>query len=248
MKIILARIIIIPANKAQTEKTAIMYNENDSKISEMNTHYSFFTNKYTLTKEMCAELEVVRLDVGFLYVGITLWFVLIVCLSSASDIVPSFSDAVYGYFSNPSVGTILEFSGVTGITFVPPVVAVICLIKVFPKLVGEKQFKEHMKLVPSAERTLSFYDEHVILQGKFSRKLPYRELKRVGQTKHYYILFFTEKRIVPVDKNGFRKGNLKELKVFLRKKRTWKSKIYGVVRYVPLVVLFAFFCYLLWMQ
>ena len=208
--------------------------------------YSYITNKYTLTKEMCAELELSRIDTGIIFVSMTFTFVFMVLLSSASDIFPSLPDAAHAYFSSPSVGTILEFSGAAGITFVPPVVAIWCIIKAFPKLVGEKQFKEHMKLVPGINRTASFYDTYVIIEGKFSKKLPYKELRRIGETRNYYILYFKENIILPVDKTGFCKGSLKELKAFLKERRTWKSRIFGVVRYFPLAVLFVFFCYMLW--
>lgn len=222
--------------------------KNDFNRAEANTQYSYFTNKYTLTKEMCAELETSRIDLGIIFVGMTIIFMFMVLLPSVSDIFPGLSEAAHAYFSSPSAGTILEFSGVAGITFVPSGVAVWCLLKAFPKLVGEKQFKEHMKLVPGENRTVSFYDMHVTVKGKFSKKLPYKELCRIGETRNYYILYFTERRILPVDKAGFRKGNLKELKAFLRERRTWKSKIFGVVRYFPPALFFIFFCYVMWME
>lgn len=222
--------------------------KNDFSRAEINTQYSYFTNEYTLTKEMCAELEPSRIDLGFIFVGMTIIFMFMVLLPSVSDMIPAIPDAAHAFFSTPSVGTILEFSGVTGITFVPPLVAIWCLIKAFPKLVGEKQFKEHMKLVPGVNRTVSFYDTHVTVKGKFSKKLPYKELRRIGETRNYYILYFTEKIILPVDKAGFRKGNLKELKEFLRERRTWKSKVFGVARYLPSVILFVFYCYMLWTE
>lgn len=220
---------------------------NDFNMSKMNTRYSHFTNEYTLTKEMCAELELSRIDIGIIFVSMTFIFTFMVILSS-SDILPAIPDVAYAFFSSPSAGTILELSGVVGITFVPSVVAIWCLIKAFPKLVGEKQFKEHMKLVPSVNRTVSFYDTYVTVEGKFSKKLPYEELRRIGETRNYYILYFTERRILPVDKSGFRKGSLKELKAFLKEHRTWKSKVFGVMRYAPLAVLFVFFGYMLWSQ
>lgn len=222
--------------------------KNDSDMSEMNKRYSYITNEYTLTKEMCAEIERSRIDIGIIYVGMTLIFVFMVFLTSVSDSIPSILDALYDCFASPSAGTILELSGVTGITFLPPVFAVWWLWKAFPRLVGEKQYKEHMKLVPSANRTVSFYDTHVTVEGKFSKKLPYKELKRTGETRNYYILYFTEKRILPVDKGGFHKGNLKELKAFLKERRTLKSRIYGIVRYLPVAAVFLLFSYLLWEQ
>lgn len=223
-----------------------MYTDNRQIQPASGTTYSYFTNEYTLTKEMCAEAELSRIDIGLSYVCMTAVFVLLVFLSSVPEILPSLPDAARAYFASPSTGTILQFSGVAGITFVSPVVVIFCFLKIFPKLVGEKRFNEHMKLVPSANRTLSFYEDYITVQGKFSKKLPYRELKRTGETRHLYLLYFTEKRILIVDKNRFRKGNLKDLKQFIRERRTKKSKIYGVVRCLPLVLLFFLFCFCLW--
>ena len=44
--------------------------KNDFKRAEADTQYSYFTNKYTLTKEMCAELEASRIDIGLLFIGV----------------------------------------------------------------------------------------------------------------------------------------------------------------------------------
>ncbi len=225
--------------------------KNDFNRAEANTQYSYFTNEYTLTKEMCAELEASRIDIGLLFIGVVSVILFIGILSSAPEMALTIPDVANEYFSSPSAGTILQFSGISGvggILFVPPLVAIWCTMKTFPKLAGEKQFKEHMKLVPSENRTVFFYDTHVTVKGKFSKKLPYKELCRIGETRNYYILYFTERRILPVDKAGFRKGNLKELKAFLRERRTWKSKIFGVVRYFPPVLFFIFFCYVMWME
>lgn len=202
---------------------------------ELNKVYSYFTNKYVLTKEMCAEAELSRIDIGLAYGCFMAVFVFAVFLSSVSAI--SLSDAAHAYFAAPSASTILQFSGIAGITFVSPVVAFLCFLQIFPKLVGEKQFKEHMKLVPSADRTLSFYEDHVTVEGKFSKKLPYKELRRTGATRHLYLLYFTDKRILIVDKSGFRKGSLQELKHFIKKHRTPKSKLYGIIRWLPFVIL-----------
>lgn len=220
--------------------------QNIQGFQEPDTSCSHFTNEYTLTKEMCAEAEISRIDLGAAYVGMTAAFVFLVFLFSASGNFLSISDAIREYFTYPSVETVLQLSGPVGITFVSPLIAVFCFIKVFPKLVGDKQFKEHMKLVPSANRTLSFYENHVTVQGNFSKKLPYRELRRTGETRHLYILYFTEKRILLVDKNRFRKGNLKELKQFIKKHRTMKSRLFGVVRWFPVIILGLFFIFSLW--
>ena len=211
----------------------------------MNTTYSSFTNEYVLTKEMCAESELSRLDIGIAYVCMTFLFVFFVFLQSLPETIFSIPDAAQAYFSSPSAGTILQLSGAAGITFVSPVVVIIALLKVFPKLVGEKQFKEHMKLIPSATRRIEFYEDYVMVEGKFHKKLPYSELKRTGETRHLYLLYFTDRRILLLDKAGFRKGNLRELKSFLKKRKTTKARLYGAVRLFPLLLVLLLFCTIL---
>ena len=216
--------------------------------SKTDTRFSFFTNRYTLTREMCAEAELSRIDIGLFCVSMTLLSVFIVFLSSVPDLLPSIPDAAYSFFSSPSPGTILELSGAVGITFVSPVIAILCLLKAFPHLVGEKRFQEQLKFIPSACRTLSFYEECVIVEGGLRKKLPYGELRRVGKTRNLYLLYFTEKRILPVDRHGFRKGELREFRAFLAKRRTWKSRCHGVLRLIPPTIYFLLFVYILWAE
>ena len=102
----------------------------------INAVYSSFTNQYVLTKEMCAEAELSRIDIGIAYICITFLFVFLVLLQSASETAFSLQNAVENYFAAPSASTILQLSGAAGITFVSPVVVVIAFLKVFPKLVG----------------------------------------------------------------------------------------------------------------
>ncbi|NBJ91768.1 YcxB family protein [Parablautia muri] len=124
----------------------------------------------------------------------------------------------------------------------------ILLIKSFPQLVGDKRFKERMLFAPSAKRSINFYDEYVEVKGKFSQKLPYKELKRTGQTRSLYLLFFTERRIVILHKAGFRKGTLAELKEFIKEHRPFQSKIYGIIRYLPAVMAFVLFVSIFWSE
>lgn len=216
--------------------------------SKPDTRFSFFTNRYTLTREMCAEAELSRIDVGLSFVAMTLLFVCVVFLSSVPDLLPSVPDAVYDYFSAPSAGTILELSGAVGITFVSPAVAILCLMKAFPKLVGEKRFQEQLRFLPSAARTLSFCEDHVTAEGGLRKKLPYRKLRRIGRTRNLYLLYFTEKRILPVDRHGFRKGEQREFLTFLQKRRTWRSRVYDVIRHIPPVLCFLFYAYMIWLE
>lgn len=214
----------------------------------INAVYSSFTNQYVLTKEMCAEAELSRIDIGIAYICITFLFVFLVLLQSASETAFSLQNAVENYFAAPSASTILQLSGAAGITFVSPVVAVIAFLKVFPKLVGEKQFKEHMKLVPGTNRKIDFYEDHVVVAGKFRKELPYRELKRTGETRRLYLLYFTDRRILILDKAGFRKGNLRDLKSFLKKRRSTSSRLYGIARLLPVFLIFLLFCAILLLE
>lgn len=126
--------------------------------------------------------------------------------------------------------------------------AAVLMIKSFPRLVGEKRFKEQLKLVPSEKRCVNFYDQYVEIKGKFSKKIPYRELMRTGQTRSLYLLFFTERRILILPKSRFCKGTLAELKIFIRQRRTLKSKIYGILRWLPVVLFFLLFLNAFWRE
>lgn len=113
-------------------------------------------------------------------------------------------------------------------------------------MVGEKRLKEQLTLVPSQKRRIDFYEKHVRVEGKLSKNLPYSELKRTGETRNLYILYFQDKRILILHKAGFRKGRLQEVKEFIRKRRTFRSRIYGVVRYVPAVAYALLFIFAIW--
>lgn len=204
-------------------------------------NYSFFDNEYLLTEEMCAEAEISRIDTGLIIAWLLFTFMLFA-------IMPSAPDMLYDYFSSPSLGTIFSLSGGLGITILPSFVAVILIIKIFPKKAGAKRFQEQLQLVPGAKRNIFFYNEYVEVTGKFRKKLFYTELKRTGETRNLYILYFKEKRIVFIPKANFHKGTLSELKSFIRKRRTWRSKLYGIIRWLP-VLYFMLLCgYAIWEQ
>ena len=211
---------------------------NDTKTLNT-TAYSSFSNTYLLTEEICAEAEISRIDIGIAIIWMLLMFIVYVLL-------PSIPDMINEYFSSPSLSTIIELSGGIGIQIISPIVAVVCIIKAFPKLVGAKRYKEQLTLVPGENRTLEFYDEYVEITGKFKRKLPYKELKRIGETKNLYILYFKEKRILFVHKSGFHKGTLRDLKQFIRDRRTWGSKVYGIIRYLPVLLYLILFSFAIW--
>lgn len=150
------------------------------------------------------------------------------------------------YFSAPSMGTILSLSGGVGITILPSFAAVILLIRVFPQKAGEKRFQEQLQLVPSEKRRLCFYNEYVEVTGKFRKKLSYTELKRTGETRNLYLLYFKDNKIVYVPKDKFRKGTLRELKSFISRRRTWGSKCYGVIRWLPVLFFLLVCCRGIW--
>ncbi len=214
-----------------------MTNFNQPSTTELKSQYSFFTNEYTLTKEMCAEMELSKMDIGIAFLLLVSIMAILaniqIFLRNPSETLGLFSE----YFSSPSPDTVLAMSGFTGIfTGLSVPVAMVFFIKAFPKLLGEKRFNEQLNLVPSENRKVNFYDHYVEVKGKFSKKLPYNELQRTGETRNLYLLFFTERRILLLPKNRFCKGTLAEVKAFVRERRTLNSKIYGVVRWLPVVL------------
>lgn len=211
--------------------------------------YSYFTNEYVLTQEMCAEAERSRIDVGLLCVVATLTGVLFLYLLSIPEFLNVLQNRVGDIVLLPSDGTVLQMSGVNAQVISGPVIyiiAMVMLIKFFPKMVGEKRLKEQLTLVPSVNRRIDFYEQHVRVEGKLSRNLPYSELKRTGETRNLYILYFRHKKILILHKAGFRKGRLPDVKEFIRKRRTFCSRLYGVIRYVPIAVYVFLFVFAIW--
>ena len=83
--------------------------------------YSFFDNEYLLTKEMCSEAEISRIDTGLIIAWILFTFMLFMMMPVAPAMIND-------YFSAPSMGTILSLSGGVGITILPSFAAVILLV------------------------------------------------------------------------------------------------------------------------
>ena len=213
---------------------------------EPKSRYSYFTSEYTLTKEMCAEMEISRIDMGIAYILTIAAAMMIAFFRPLIELIPEIPYFLYDYFSSPSPGTILELSGFNGVLpglSISLFGATILMVKAFPQLVGDKRFGEQMQFLPSPNRKINFYDQYVEAEGKFHQKLPYKELKRTGETRSLYLLFFTEKRILILPKTAFRKGSLPELKDFIKEHRTVKSKIYGIVRWLPVVLVFLLFVF-----
>lgn len=217
----------------------------------MTSLYSFFTNEYTLTKEICAETEPSRLDTG-IACGITVaTAMLLASLWPFLAMLPRIPALLHAYFSSSASSVVWDQ---TGVNYAMPgfsvsiLGAILLLVKSFPRLVGEKRFKEQLSLVPSEKRCVNFYDQYVEVKGRFSRKIPYKELKRTGETRSLYLLFFTEKRIVILHKSGFRKGSLAELKAFIRKRRAFRSRLYGILRWLPVVCVFVLFLWIFWSE
>lgn len=215
------------------------------------TLYSFFTNEYTLTKEICAETEPSRLDIGIALIIVAGAAIPLACILDLLSRLPEIPALLHAYFSSSSSTVVYNSQG--GIYAMPGVSlaflgAAVLMIKSFPRLVGEKRFKEQLKLVPSEKRCVNFYDQYVEIKGKFSKKIPYRELMRTGQTRSLYLLFFTERRILILPKSRFCKGTLAELKIFIRQRRTLKSKIYGILRWLPVILFFLLFLNAFWRE
>lgn len=219
--------------------------------TDLKSLYSFFTNEYTLTKELCAETEPCRLDTGIAYCITVAAAMLLASLKPFLSMLPRIPALLHAYFSSSSSAVVWDQ---TGVNYAMPgfslsiLAAILLLVKSLPRLVGEKRYKEQMKLVPSEKRNVNFYDQYVEVKGKFSKKIPYRELKRTGETRSLYLLFFTERRIVILHKSGFRKGSLSELKAFIRKRRTIKSKLYGILRWAPAALVFVLFLLIFWSE
>lgn len=205
--------------------------------------YSYFTNEYTLTEDMCAETETSRMDLGIACVFVAAAAILAANLWPSLELIPEIPGLLYEYFSSPSSSDILQLSGFNMALPFVSIPAFLCaavfLIKSFPRLVGEKRFGEQLQFLPSPNRQINFYDQYVEATGKFHKKLLYNELKRTGETRSLYLLFFTERRIVILHKAGFCKGTLPELKAFISKRRTLRSRLYGILRWLPVVLALA---------
>lgn len=202
--------------------------------------YSYFTNEYTLTEDMCAEMETSRIDLGIACVFILAATIILGSLVPFFKLLPEIPGLLDEYFSSPSSADILELSGFRSALPLPSGLAILCaaipLIKAFPRLVGEKRFGEQLQFLPSPNRQINFYDQYIEAAGKFHKKLPYQELLRTGETRSLYLLFFTERRILILPKSRFCKGTLADLKTFIRQRRTFKSKLYGILRWLPVML------------
>lgn len=214
--------------------------------------YSYFTNEYTLTEDMCAETETSRMDLGIACVFVAAAAILAANLWPSLELIPEIPGLLYEYFSSPSSSDILQLSGFNMALPFVSIPAFLCaavfLIKSFPRLVGEKRFGEQLQFLPSPKRQINFYDQYVEATGKFHKKLLYNELKRTGETHSLYLLFFTERRILILPKSRFCKGTLAELKIFIRQRRTLKSKIYGILRWLPVILFFLLFLNAFWRE
>ena len=162
--------------------------------------YSYFTNEYTLTEDMCAETETSRMDLGIACVFVAAAAILAANLWPSLELIPEIPGLLYEYFSSPSSSDILQLSGFNMALPFVSIPAFLCaavfLIKSFPRLVGEKRFGEQLQFLPSPKRQINFYDQYVEATGKFHKKLLYNELKRTGETRSLYLVFFTDRRIL----------------------------------------------------
>ena len=104
--------------------------------------YSYFTNEYTLTEDMCAETETSRMDLGIACVFVAAAAILAANLWPSLELIPEIPGLLYEYFSSPSSSDILQLSGFNMALPFVSIPAFLCaavfLIKSFPRLVGEK--------------------------------------------------------------------------------------------------------------
>ena len=64
--------------------------------------YSYFTNEYTLTEDMCAETETSRMDLGIACVFVAAAAILAANLWPSLELIPEIPGLLYEYFSSPS--------------------------------------------------------------------------------------------------------------------------------------------------
>lgn len=136
-------------------------------------NYSYFTNEYTLTKEMCAETELSRIDVGIAYVLTVAAAMMLAFFRPFLKLIPEIPDLLYAYFSSPSPDTILELSGVNAIypfASISITAAAILMIKSFPQLVGDKRYDEQLKFLPSFGIILRLSIPELMILARFIRQ------------------------------------------------------------------------------
>lgn len=63
--------------------------------------YSYFTNEYTLTEDMCAETETSRMDLGIACVFVAAAAILAANLWPSLELIPEIPGLLYEYFSSP---------------------------------------------------------------------------------------------------------------------------------------------------
>lgn len=69
-------------------------------------------------------------------------------------------------------------------------------------------------------RTVLFFEDNMVVTSQTEKSLTiaYDDIERIEETEHLYAIISKEKRCVLVDKNGFVKGNVEEVKTAIRVK------------------------------
>lgn len=83
----------------------------------------------------------------------------------------------------------------------------------------EKTFMELYGRIPEGQ-TL-FFDDHIFSfseTDKSELNIEYQKIKKIKQSKNYYMLYITKKVFVFVDKNNFEKGTCEEFENFIKEK------------------------------
>lgn len=83
----------------------------------------------------------------------------------------------------------------------------------------EKMFLELYEEIPVGE-TL-FFDDHIFSVSETNKSelnLDYKKIRKVKQSKNFYLLILNRKLIVFVDKNNFEKGTCEEFEKFIKEK------------------------------
>ncbi len=90
------------------------------------------------------------------------------------------------------------------------------------RIIADKREKTFMELygkIPEGQ-TL-FFDDHIFSfseTDKSELNIEYQKIKKIKQSKNFFMLYITKKVFIFVDKNNFEKGNCEEFKKFIREK------------------------------
>ncbi len=94
----------------------------------------------------------------------------------------------------------------------------IVLIKVMPTIVTKRIAKSD-KLINNIVNNISFYDEYIeTISEKSSFKVNYNEIYNIYETNTHIYIYINKMTVMMINKNGFKIGNIEELRKFLQEK------------------------------